>query len=231
MSIVPLKIRTVNDMLEGPISLIEEWLFKGNKKGIVLDLGWGKGLIMRRLFERGWKVIGIDPQIGDLRNARMFGEPICGVGEMLPLSSNKIDTVISSNVLHHMMNYREGILEINRCLKPKGHLLLVETVENNPAIRLARKIYPYYEGMPVRSRFTMEDLRSLIIQKNFSIAEEDVGGFIAWIFVMLIKRKKNIAAIFNLFLPVLEILELFLMRKIKFLKKYCHNYFMMVIKN
>jgi len=217
-------------MIEGPISLVEEWLLNTVKKGTILDFGCGKGVVMRRFSQRGWDAIGLEPQLDDLKSAKMFGEVVCGAGERLPFADGTLDAVISSNVLHHMANPQEGLQEIHRCLKAGGYLLLVETVENNPSIRLARNIHPYYEEMPVKSRYRMEELRTLIIKNNFVIVEEDAGGFIVWLFVMLANRVKLFATIFSLLLSGLDSLETYLARKVRPLRKYCQNYFMLAYK-
>ena len=60
------KIRTLKDMIEGPISLVEEWLLKRIEKGIILDFGCGKGVVMRRFSQRGWDTIGLEPKLDDL---------------------------------------------------------------------------------------------------------------------------------------------------------------------
>jgi SAM-dependent methyltransferase len=230
-SILYLKMRTLKDMIEGPISLVEEWLLKRVKKGIILDFGCGKGVVMGRFFQRGYEAIGLEPKLDDLRSAKMFGEAVLSVGERLPFVNGTFDAVISSNVLHHMADPEKGLQEIHRCLKTGGYLLLTETIENNPFIRLARNVYPYYEGIPVRSRYRMEELKILIVKNHFVIVEEDVGGFIVWLFVMLANRVKLFATIFSLLLSGLESLETYLSRKVIPLRKYCQNYFVLAYKN
>jgi ubiquinone/menaquinone biosynthesis C-methylase UbiE len=71
-----------------------------------------------------------------LKNAKIFGHVVCGVGERPSFANETFDVVISSQVLHHMANPQKALQEIFRCLKPRGYLLLAETVENNPLLKI-----------------------------------------------------------------------------------------------
>lgn len=213
------------------IPSIEEGLLKRIKNGAILDFGCGKGIGMRRFFERGWTTTGLDPELNGLENAKPFGQVVCGVGESVPFMDETFDVIISSQVLHHMVDPQRGLQEIFRCLKPSGYLLLAETVDNNPLLRLTRNIYPYYDfGTPIRSRYTRQRLRYLIQAAHFMILEEYVWGLLFWMYIDLSKRSKTLARIPHLLPFLMDGLETHLMMKAKHLREYCLQYYVLACK-
>ena len=185
---------------------------------------------MRRFRERGWDVIGVDPRFVDLKIAKTFGHVVCAMGEWSPFVDGTFDVVISSHVLHHMTGPHEALREIFRCLKLGGYLLLAETVEDNPLLRFARNIDPYYEGVRVKSRYTRKELRRLIERNHFILLEEYSWGLCVWAYADLAKRSKTLARI-SYFLPsVIESLENSILTRAKPLTKYCAHYYALVYK-
>lgn len=102
------KRRFLRDFWEGPIPPIEERLLKRIKTGTILDFGCGKGVGMKRFIRRGWETIGLDPQLVDLRIAKVFGHVVCGAGEWIPFADETFGVVISSHFLHHMADPQKG---------------------------------------------------------------------------------------------------------------------------
>lgn len=224
------KRRSLKEFCEGPIPSVEEGLLRRIKTGTILDFGCGKGVGMKRFLKRGWQTIGFDPQLDDLKIAKIFGNVVCGVGEWIPFADETFDVVISSHVLHHMADPQKGLQEIFRCLRSRGYLLLAETVEDNPLLKLARNMNPYFEGVPVRSRYTRTSLRCLIKTNHFTMLEEDVWGLFVWIYVELARRSKTLAKISYLLPSMMDSLETYLLIKVKPLRKYCLQHYILAYK-
>ena len=51
---------------------------------------------------------------------------VCGDALRLPFGIEKIDALICANVMHHVAAPVSFIAEMHRCLKPGGHVLIVE---------------------------------------------------------------------------------------------------------
>ncbi len=100
----------------------------------VLDVGCGEG---RHMHAVHWTnivhVVGIDLDIDRLREARQGfdelgkieqGEWFLGQGDALnlPFRPNQFDTVICSEVLEHLPDYKTALDEIDRVLKSDGEL-------------------------------------------------------------------------------------------------------------
>jgi len=224
------KSRFLRDVWEGPIPTVEEGLLRRIKTGTILDFGCGKGVGMKRFLRRGWSVVGLDPQLDDLKSAKIYGNVVCGSGERLPFINVTFDAVISSQVLHHVANPQKGLQEIFNCLRPGGYLLLAEVVENNPLLRFARDINPYYEKVPVRSRYTRDHLRRLIVKDHFAIIEEDSWGLLGWLFAEIAKIRFLRKYLGSCPLGI-DSLEEYLTTKIKLLRRYCVQYFVLAYKD
>jgi hypothetical protein len=68
-------------------------------------------------------------------------------------------------------------------LRPRGHLVLAETVEDNPAIRLGRRVRPEWDGVHVHSRFTAAALLGLVTEAGLAVTERrqhSLVSFAAW---------------------------------------------------
>jgi SAM-dependent methyltransferase len=123
----------------------------------ILDLGCGAGSHMS-LLSSGGRVVGLDSSLSLLARAATFGVVVAGAGERLPLRDATVDLVHVSHVLHHAEDHRVVLGEIHRVLRPGGSLVLIETCDDSPLMRVARTFRPEWESVPVRSRFRFAEL-------------------------------------------------------------------------
>lgn len=94
---------------------------------LVLDLGCGEGRFCRMLADRGANVIGLDPTLDLLTEAKARDSrtSFCAAsGECLPFTSNTFDLVVCYLVLIDIPDYAAAIAEMGRVLKPGGKLLI-----------------------------------------------------------------------------------------------------------
>jgi len=221
------KSRLLRDIWEGSIPTIEEGLLRRMKTGTILDFGCGKGAGMKRFLRRGWNAVGLDPRLDDLKSAKVYGDVVCASGEKLPFINMTFDAVISSHVLHHIANPQKGLQEIFNCLRPGGYLLLAETVENNPLLRFIRNIHPHYETVPVRSRYTSDYIRHLIVKDHFAIIEEDSWGLLGLFLAEVAKQIGFLRKYLGSYPLGMDVLEEYLIKNIKPLRKYCAQYYVL----
>lgn len=111
------------------------------------DVGCGEGGLVRYLARKGAKVVGIDPQSGQLERARAVApagdEQYLQAGaEALPFEDATLDAVIFFNSLHHLPLelMDKGLLEAGRCLKPGGTLYVLEPLAEGPWFTFMRPI-------------------------------------------------------------------------------------------
>lgn len=107
-----------------------------NPKGIMLDLGCGEGRHIFGAMEQfpDLKCVGLDPHLESLDKASEgleFLESISntktnflsGSAYSLPFNDNSFDMVVCSEVLEHLHEYKDAVIEIHRVLKPGGQFL------------------------------------------------------------------------------------------------------------
>jgi demethylmenaquinone methyltransferase / 2-methoxy-6-polyprenyl-1,4-benzoquinol methylase len=104
----------------------------GLKPGMrVLDVACGPALVAqcaRDLVGPAGSVIGLDPSIGMLREARKgpFAKLVRGVGERLPFPDASFDFLSMGYALRHVSDLAAAFWEYRRVLKPGGIVLLLD---------------------------------------------------------------------------------------------------------
>lgn len=94
----------------------------------VLDVGCGEGRYARKMKVAGAKVIGIDPVLSFIQQARQRdpeGDYRTARAEELPLETGSVDVVLSYLSLMDIEDYRKAGEEMVRVLAPGGQILLV----------------------------------------------------------------------------------------------------------
>ena len=104
-----------------------------NKEGSMLDVGCGEGRHIFGVMQEFpmMKCIGLDMDNDSLQKAEegyAYFESISEAGAefmkgsaySLPFSDNTFDLIVCSEVLEHLHEYNDAVIEINRVLKPGG---------------------------------------------------------------------------------------------------------------
>jgi len=86
-------------------------------------------------------------------------------GETLPFAANSFDSIFSSEVFEHVFNLEEILPEMNRVLKPGGHLLIT-----------CPFVWPEHEKPHDFARYTLFALRSRLEAAGFTIEVLDKSG-------------------------------------------------------
>lgn len=132
-------VRTLKNMVPGRLGYFDTLIDWQDK--IVLDLGCAGGFMAEALDDRGAQVTGIDPAADAIAAARTHaaGRNITydvGVGEALPYINAQFDVVVCVDVLEHVSDLRQVLIEVMRVLKPGG-MFFFDTINRNPVARLA----------------------------------------------------------------------------------------------
>jgi len=141
-------LRTLLDPVRGPY--VRAALEKGgvDSRSRVLDVGSGGGFLTANLSDAGYDVIGIDPLMTPIREARDHVQStfVAAAGESLPFQDDSVDAVTCSEVLEHVEEPEAVVAEISRVLRPGG--LLVFSMPNRTLlsrlvlIDLAQRFWP-----------------------------------------------------------------------------------------
>ena len=110
------------------------------EKGEILDIGCGRGLMLKYLKEKGWGVKGIEFSEGTASIAKSLlkDDVYIGEGSLKRFDKEKFDVVILDYVLEHLTNPYEVLEEVNRILKKGG--FLVASVPMSPRNLEARTV-------------------------------------------------------------------------------------------
>jgi SAM-dependent methyltransferase len=107
-------------------------------KGKVLDVGCGRGELLRAAFEAGWEYDGLDPSAENLQWAReQFGiDARLGTFDDVRFPAASFDVVTMGGVIEHLYDPLATLEEIYRILKPGGLLWFDAPNENGLFARL-----------------------------------------------------------------------------------------------
>jgi SAM-dependent methyltransferase len=98
----------------------------GAKPGRLLDIGAGRGELLRAALMRGWDAVGLEPAPDFARVARQCSGAVIVEAKLeeRPFPEHSFDAVTLGAVLEHVFNPVELLTEINRVLRPGGMLWL-----------------------------------------------------------------------------------------------------------
>ena len=169
---------------EAPLNpWIEEHLWALGVGGPVLDLGCGRGYWLRRMTSAGLRAVGVEHDAARAAVAGRQAPTVVADGAHLPVGDGTLGLVWCIHVLHHLEEPERVLAEIRRVLRPGGHLILAETVEDNPIVRLGRRVWPEWDGVHVHSRFTASALVSTVESVGLRVVDRrqhSLVSFAAW---------------------------------------------------
>lgn len=111
--------------------------------GRVCDLGCGTGLFLGDIRRREPSAVGIDISFDMLhvgRDAMDDAHLVTGNAEALPVRSGAFRAVVCKGSLHHARDHVGFIENARRTLTPDGVLVMSEPCNDNPVIRIARRL-------------------------------------------------------------------------------------------
>ena len=116
--------------LDGKGQIARGFLAEGARltggKGRVLDVGVGRGELLRIAQTEGWTAVGVEPSASFAEYARKHSgaEVVCEPIENCSLAAGTFDVVILSAVLEHLYAPDETISRLAHALRPGGALFV-----------------------------------------------------------------------------------------------------------
>lgn len=116
--------------------------------GDLLDVGCGRGSILKLLASRARRAVGVDIDESARRLARaelmLAGLPNCSLrqGNMyrLPFDDAEFNTIILDDVLAEAKDPVGALVESRRLLKPSGRLFILQAIREVTAIRIQQSL-------------------------------------------------------------------------------------------
>lgn len=152
------------------------------KEGRLLDIGCGGGLLTESLsyYYPKTKIYGYDVSKVAIRFAKKFGsgKVIYKVikNKKIPFPDNFFDVCICLDVMEHIPNVNDFLMEVKRVLKKNGKFFLIVPCEGQPftftwilqKIRIGSNL-TYKNYGHIHPEFTHQYVRSLLIKYGFKI--------------------------------------------------------------
>jgi ArsR family transcriptional regulator len=116
--------------------------------GDLLDIGCGRGRLLKLLASRANRAVGVDIDADARRLARtelmLAGLPNCSLrhGDMyrLPFADGEFDTIILDDILADARYPGRALGEAKRLLHPNGRLFLLQSLANHPVMELQKSL-------------------------------------------------------------------------------------------
>ena len=137
-----------------------------------LDVATGTGMIAQgatRVLRAGGAVIGLDPSIGMLREARKVVRVplIQGTVEELPFASSHFDFLCMGYALRHVADLGVAFRECLRVLKPGGRVLILEiTLPRSPLGQRFFRVY-FESVLPRITRLSTGSAKAELLMKYY----------------------------------------------------------------
>ncbi|MBI1911651.1 MAG: class I SAM-dependent methyltransferase [Deltaproteobacteria bacterium] len=144
----------------------------------MLDIGCGGGTLLdliSRNAKLNWSA-GIDASFGAIKyaNTRHRGPKfLCADFYELPFKDSTFGLITAIEVLEHLHDPKVALLELNRCLKKKGKILILVPNENNLLFRVIWFFWTMGKGKVWKEahvqQFTRKSLEALLNSAGFKV--------------------------------------------------------------
>jgi demethylmenaquinone methyltransferase/2-methoxy-6-polyprenyl-1,4-benzoquinol methylase len=161
------------DLGSGPMYRRQALQRAGLKPGMrLLDVATGTGLVARggaEVVGDPRRVVGVDPNNGMLREARMalVSPLVRGRAEILPFRADTFDMLSMGFALRHVEDLEIAFREYRRVLKPGGRVLLLEV--SRPKSRVMRWVIRthFQRILPLMTRISTGSAPAVLLMKYY----------------------------------------------------------------
>jgi SAM-dependent methyltransferase len=193
------------------------------KNCAVLEVGCGTGANLRTLRSAGIYGIGLDRSVYALNLVKTKENFPLLAGDLndLPIKTKSVGLIIAMDVLEHLENDTNGIIESYRVLTKGG--LLILTV---PAFRALRGVQDVVTGH--KRRYSRKEIRRKLRQEGFDILKSSYFNFFLFFPILIARRMIHLLALkiesenevnfplINFFLKAIFSLEIYVLRYFSF---------------
>jgi len=156
-------------------------------EGHMLEIGCGRGDILRVLCETGRTVTGVDHSAEMLNTTRKIlaksGLNDCadlrlGTAEHLPVANNSIDCILAHMILHHLGEPSVLFEEVARVLKDKGSMIVAELAPHDD-MEMRDKLGDLWPGLDENDVISWAKQAGFEVKKNRTAEDGKIYIFFA----------------------------------------------------
>ncbi len=136
--------------------------------GRLLEVGCGNGRMLKSMQEKGWDVVGVDPDPIAINNAKSKGLIVYqGILADQKFMKDSFDAIALSHVIEHVPDPLSLLKECERILKPGGHLVLITPNNNSLCHQLFKTDWRSLEPPRHLYVFNLETLKKISRKAGF----------------------------------------------------------------
>jgi SAM-dependent methyltransferase len=153
------------------------------RNSLTLDIGCGTGSNLRALVSAGLQPIGLDRSIYALTIAKNKENFPLLAGDLnnLPFKANSIGLIIAADILEHLDDDRNGIIETYRVLS-KGGILIITV----PAFNFLWGIQDVVTGH--RRRYSKKEIKNKLRAAGFDVLKSSYFNFFLFFPILIARR-------------------------------------------
>jgi 2-polyprenyl-3-methyl-5-hydroxy-6-metoxy-1,4-benzoquinol methylase len=142
----------------------------------VLDYGCGPGHFSGYLMKQGWRVEGVEIAEDAAAMARAEGLSVYDSIATIPDRQGRYNAIVSLNVLEHVPEPMEVLIELRQVLKPGGFVVIRVPNDFSPLQEIAQKQLgtdPWWVAIPDHiNYFNFESLERLLKAAGFDVVDQ-----------------------------------------------------------
>ncbi len=149
------------------------------KNDMVLDLGCGNGQHSIKIAKECKRIIALDHNIKQLIIAKNTAKDLdiknieflsYNLEKKLPFNNNYFDKILCLDILEHLNNQKNCLLEIKRILKPRGLVFFAVPNKNTSWKKLQRKMgINYFSDPDHKIEYSLPEIQQLLTKMGFKI--------------------------------------------------------------
>jgi len=196
---------------------ISKLFFKGNDKLNICEIGFGDGFLLKKMFEKGHSISGVDKGSLDKpidpiirKNGNLYNE----TAENVELPKEKYDLIYGIHVIEHIKEIKKTLININSALKPGGYLYFITPNSESGGLKLFKTAWWNFEDPTHISFFSAKSAKTLLESCGFTVSKINIPVWeslmveINSFFRLLNKDSEKTGILNNLIVKVLDLLLL-----------------------
>ena len=156
--------------------LVEKSSFLGNGMQPFLDVGCGTGNYTSALAKKGVSLVGLDPSMKMLSEARLKSEAISwvqGKAESMPFGNDSMAGALATLTLHHWEDLRGGFGELARVLVDGGRFVVLTATPEQMRGYWLNHYFPEMLAKSIEQMPGLDEVESGMGSAGFRIIEKE----------------------------------------------------------